>query len=38
MTPFEIVDELVEEAKRETPVIVVDFHGEATSEKVALAR
>jgi len=28
----------VEEAKRETPVIVVDFHGEATSEKVALAR
>jgi 2',3'-cyclic-nucleotide 2'-phosphodiesterase len=38
VTPFEIVDELVEEAKRETPVIVVDFHGEATSEKVALAR
>ena len=38
VTPFEIVDELVEEAQRETPVIVVDFHGEATSEKVALAR
>ena len=38
VTPFEIVDELVEEAKRETPIIVVDFHGEATSEKVALAR
>jgi metallophosphoesterase (TIGR00282 family) len=38
VTPFEIVDQLVEEAKRETPVIVVDFHGEATSEKVALAR
>ena len=38
VTPFEIVDQLVEEAKRETPVIIVDFHGEATSEKVALAR
>jgi metallophosphoesterase (TIGR00282 family) len=38
VTPFEIVDQLVEEAKRETPVILVDFHGEATSEKVALAR
>ena len=38
VTPFEIVDQLVEEAKRETPIIVVDFHGEATSEKVALAR
>ena len=38
VTPFEIVDELVEETKRETPVILVDFHGEATSEKVALAR
>ncbi len=36
--PFELVDELVEEARRQTPVIVVDFHAEATSEKVALAR
>jgi metallophosphoesterase (TIGR00282 family) len=34
---WEIVDELIEEAKRETPVIVVDIHAEATSEKVALA-
>ena len=38
VAPFEMVDQLVEEAKRETPIIVVDFHGEATSEKVALAR
>ena len=38
VTPFEVVDQLVEEAKQETPVILVDFHGEATSEKVALAR
>jgi metallophosphoesterase (TIGR00282 family) len=36
--PFEVVDELVEEARRSTPVIVVDFHAEATSEKVAIAR
>ena len=36
--PFEVIDELVEEARRETPVVLVDFHGEATSEKVGLAR
>ncbi len=36
--PFEVVDALVEEAARETPVVVVDFHAEATSEKVAMAR
>jgi metallophosphoesterase (TIGR00282 family) len=34
---WELVDELVDEARRETPVIVVDVHAEATSEKVALA-
>jgi metallophosphoesterase (TIGR00282 family) len=38
VTPFEQVDGLVEDVKRETPIVVVDFHGEATSEKVALAR
>ncbi len=37
-SPFVAVERLVEEARRETPVIVVDFHAEATSEKVALAR
>jgi metallophosphoesterase (TIGR00282 family) len=36
--PFEVVDELVEEARGRTPVIVVDMHAEATSEKVAMAR
>ena len=35
--PWEVVDDLVTEARRETPVILVDFHGEATSEKVAMA-
>ena len=38
VAPFEVIDELVEEVLRETPVVVVDFHAEATSEKVALAR
>src|ERR1700732_3934768 len=36
-SPFVTADRLVEQAARETPVIVVDFHAEATSEKVALA-
>jgi 2',3'-cyclic-nucleotide 2'-phosphodiesterase len=34
---WEVVDELVEEARATTPVVVVDLHAEATSEKVALA-
>jgi calcineurin-like phosphoesterase len=37
-SPFVAVDRLVEEARRQTPVVVVDFHAEATSEKVAMAR
>jgi 2',3'-cyclic-nucleotide 2'-phosphodiesterase len=36
--PFEVVDDLVEEARTLTPVVVLDFHAEATSEKVAMAR
>jgi metallophosphoesterase (TIGR00282 family) len=36
--PFEVAEQLVAEARRRTPVIVVDIHAEATSEKVALAR
>jgi metallophosphoesterase (TIGR00282 family) len=38
VTPFEVVDELVEEARRRAKVVVVDFHAEATSEKIAIAR
>jgi metallophosphoesterase (TIGR00282 family) len=38
INPFEVVDRLVDEARRTTPVVVVDFHAEATSEKVAMAR
>jgi metallophosphoesterase (TIGR00282 family) len=37
-SPFVAADRLVEEARRETSVVLVDFHAEATSEKVALAR
>ena len=35
---WEVVDELVEEARRQTQVVFVDVHAEATSEKVALAQ
>jgi metallophosphoesterase (TIGR00282 family) len=35
---FEIVDGLVDEARAQADVIVVDVHAEATSEKVALSR
>jgi 2',3'-cyclic-nucleotide 2'-phosphodiesterase len=35
---FDLVDELVEQARGQAQVIVVDVHAEATSEKVALAR
>ncbi|HJQ50488.1 MAG TPA: TIGR00282 family metallophosphoesterase [Gaiellaceae bacterium] len=37
ISPWEMVDELVDEARAAAPVVVVDFHAEATSEKVALA-
>jgi metallophosphoesterase (TIGR00282 family) len=36
--PFSIADQIVEELRRQTPIVVVDFHAEATSEKIALAR
>ncbi len=34
--PFRTARELIEQVKPETPVIVVDFHAETTSEKVAM--
>jgi 2',3'-cyclic-nucleotide 2'-phosphodiesterase len=37
VSPWEVVDALVEEARAQAPVVVVDFHAEATSEKVALS-
>jgi metallophosphoesterase (TIGR00282 family) len=34
--PFRTADRLLEEVRRQTPVVVVDVHAEATSEKVAM--
>src|SRR2546423_13027630 len=36
--PFEVIDQLVEEARAAASIVIVDFHAEATSEKVALPR
>ena len=33
--PFRKATELVKEMRQETPIILIDFHGEATSEKIA---
>jgi metallophosphoesterase (TIGR00282 family) len=38
VNPFEVVDDLVEQARKRAPIVVLDMHGEATSEKVAMAR
>ena len=35
---WELIDGLVDEATTTTPIVLVDVHAEATSEKVALAR
>ncbi|MFH1640139.1 MAG: TIGR00282 family metallophosphoesterase [Chloroflexota bacterium] len=34
--PFHAIDKLLAETPRSTPVIIVDFHAEATSEKMAM--
>ena len=36
--PFRAIDQLLTEVKPKPPVIIVDFHAEATSEKVAMGR
>ncbi len=36
--PFLVAEELVAETRSRTPIVVVDFHAEATSEKIALAQ
>jgi len=37
VSPWEVVDGLVEEARAAAPVVFVDFHAEATSEKIAIS-
>ena len=36
--PFTVAQELIPSLRAETPVILLDFHAEATSEKIALGR
>ena len=36
--PFRVMDQLLAELEPRPPIVVVDFHAEATSEKVALGR
>jgi len=35
--PFQVAAKLVDEIRKQTPIIFIDFHAEATSEKQALA-
>lgn len=37
-SPWEIVKEAINEIKKETPVILIDFHAEATAEKICFSR
>ena len=36
--PFRVAEEKVAQLRKETPIILVDIHAEATSEKIALGR
>ncbi|MFA6930185.1 MAG: TIGR00282 family metallophosphoesterase [Lentisphaeria bacterium] len=36
--PFAAAEKIIPELRQETPIIVVDFHAEATSEKIAMGR
>jgi 2',3'-cyclic-nucleotide 2'-phosphodiesterase len=38
VSPFEVLDTLVDEAREQARVVLLDFHAEATSEKIAMAR
>lgn len=35
--PFKTAQKLIEQAKKEARIIIIDFHAEATAEKLALA-
>ena len=36
--PFRVLEDVVKELQQETPLVFVDFHAEATSEKIAMGR
>lgn len=35
--PFRVAEREIEKLKKQTPVVIIDFHAEATSEKIAFA-
>ncbi len=37
-SPWEILTKTIEEIKKETPVIIIDIHAEATAEKICMAK
>lgn len=37
-SPWEMITQAVEEIKKETPVIIIDIHAEATAEKICMAK
>ena len=37
-SPWKLLDEAIEEIKKETPVIIIDIHAEATAEKICMAK
>jgi metallophosphoesterase (TIGR00282 family) len=38
VSPFAVAERMVEAARADAPVVIVDFHAEVTSEKVAMGR
>jgi metallophosphoesterase (TIGR00282 family) len=38
VSPFAVAEDLVREAREQASIVIVDFHAEATSEKVAMGR
>ena len=37
-SPWEILNQAIEEIKKETPVVIIDIHAEATAEKICMAK
>ena len=37
-SPWELVKDEIERIKKETPIIIIDFHAEATAEKICFAK
>ena len=37
-SPWEILTETIEKIKKETPIIIIDIHAEATAEKICMAK